>query len=307
REVVKRYALNQQAANGGKPPGKDFAEAIDSLLEARFRARTVSAELRTLSSVIAEENIARIDLLKINAEKSELEILRGLQPDDWLKIQQMVIEVDQEASRASVVSLLEENGYEVCVEQDPLLRQTELRYVYAVRSSPERRLVREHAPGAHIRPLPAETRAAPTPQSVRAWLGERLPEYMVPQVVVFLPALPLLANGKVDRAALPAPASRVATGSAQAEAPRNPIEEVLSSLWRNLLGRDFIGREENFFDLGGDSILAIQIANRARDAGLELSPLQFFEHQTIAALAAAAREAGMPEDRVEVWDSSTIP
>ena len=88
-----------------------------------------------LSDVIAEEGIERIDLLKINVEKSELDVLLGLDADDWPKIRQLVIEVDRRRNLEPITSLLEMHGYDVLVEQDPLLRKTELCYVYAIRPS----------------------------------------------------------------------------------------------------------------------------------------------------------------------------
>ena len=115
---------------------------IGNLIDDRLQATTVSAQLRTLSSVIAEEGIDRIDLLKINVEKSELDVLLGLSPRDWPKIRQLVIEVDQQQNVAPITSLLEREGFEVLVEQDPLLRKTELCYVYAIRPSPAGRLIR---------------------------------------------------------------------------------------------------------------------------------------------------------------------
>ena len=113
-----------------------MAAEIGDVIDARLRAKTVSARLRTLSSVIAEQGIDRIDLLKINVEKSELDVLRGVRPDDWPKIRQLVIEVDQRENLEPITALLEQHGFETLVEQDPLLRRTDLCYVYAIRQAP---------------------------------------------------------------------------------------------------------------------------------------------------------------------------
>src|SRR5256884_3249101 len=133
REMVKPYVLNQQAA---APDNERFVADVGDVIEDRLRARTVTARLRTLSSVIAEEGIERIDLLKVNGEKSELDVLRGIDADDWPKIRQAVIEVDQHDHVEPITQLLERHGFDVMVEQDPLLRDTELCYVYAIRPSP---------------------------------------------------------------------------------------------------------------------------------------------------------------------------
>jgi len=141
-------------------------------------------------------------------------------------------------------------------------------------------------------------RALPNPEprtlipELRAFLIERLPDYMVPAAWVLLDALPLTSNGKLDRAALPAPdGSRTALDGAYV-APRSAIEAQLAEVWSQVLRLEQVGIHDNFFALGGDSILSIQIVARAKQAGLHLTPKQIFQHQTIAALADAA--APMP-------------
>ncbi len=129
---------------------------------------------------------------------------------------------------------------------------------------------------------------AADPVTVRAFVRERLPEHMVPTVVVVLDALPLNLNGKVDRRALPEPELRAVATS---RAPRGPVEEDLARIWREVLGVEQVGVDDNFFDLGGDSILSLQVVARARDAGLRLTPKQTFHRQTIAELAAEVAAA----------------
>ncbi|HKH45466.1 MAG TPA: amino acid adenylation domain-containing protein [Thermoanaerobaculia bacterium] len=131
-----------------------------------------------------------------------------------------------------------------------------------------------------------------TEEAVRAALTRRLPEHMVPSAFVPLPELPLTGHGKVDRRALLKLGSAAAAGPAAATAPRTPAEEVLAEIWSGLLGVERVGIHDNFFRLGGDSILGIQVVARARQAGLVITPRQIFENQTIAALAAVAETAG---------------
>ncbi|MFL6202519.1 MAG: amino acid adenylation domain-containing protein, partial [Thermoanaerobaculia bacterium] len=132
-------------------------------------------------------------------------------------------------------------------------------------------------------------------EALRSFLRDRLPAYMLPAVFVPLDALPISAHGKVDRKALPAPG---AAREAQAglAAPRNAREELLAGIWREVLGRERVGIHDNFFQLGGDSILSIQIVARARRAGLQLTTRQFFDNQTIALLAETAAVAGVEAD-----------
>ncbi len=135
--------------------------------------------------------------------------------------------------------------------------------------------------------------AAPPPATVlREHLGARLPAYMVPSAfVLLLPALPLTANGKIDRASLPEP---VAGEAVPGEGPRTPAEEVVAGIWCEVLGlprtvgAPQISRTANFFELGGHSLLATQVISRLRAAtGAEMAVGEMFQSPTVAALAAA--------------------
>ena len=295
REVVKHYVFNQEPET--RPSG-EFAAAVEDLIDSRLRAKTVSAQLRTLSSVIAEQGLERIDLLKINVEKSELNVLRGLGPDDWPKIRQLVIEVDLQENLAPITALLEGHGFEVLVEQDPLLRKTELCYVYAIRPSagPAGRLVRHESSGTYAPVnLPADgTMLAPA--TLRAHLKARLPLYMVPAAFVLMDTFPLTTNGKIDRHALPAvscdatPSGPPSTPGAAPEAAAGrtftETEARLASIWTELLKVEHVGVEDDFFDLGGQSLVAIRAVSRIRDAfGVDLPLRNLFEHPTLAGLA----------------------
>ncbi len=124
----------------------------------------------------------------------------------------------------------------------------------------------------------------PTVSTIRDFLKERLPEYMVPSAVVFLDALPLTSNGKVDRNTLRAlERDRFAT---EYIPPRNPTEELIAGIWRELLKREQVGIHDNFFDLGGHSLLAVQLLHRIQKAiGRDLSLTTIFVSPTIARLS----------------------
>jgi amino acid adenylation domain-containing protein/non-ribosomal peptide synthase protein (TIGR01720 family) len=154
-------------------------------------------------------------------------------------------------------------------------------------------LVREDRPGdrrlvAYVVAEMGEAEAPPAAGELRAFLKERLPEYMVPAAFVLLAAMPVTANGKLDRKALPAPELSDAAGGAAFVAPRNAAEETLAGIWRDVLRREQVSVDANFFELGGDSILSIQVISRAARAGLALTPRQLFENPTVAGLAAVA-------------------
>ncbi|MES4909612.1 amino acid adenylation domain-containing protein [Streptomyces sp. NPDC000395] len=118
-------------------------------------------------------------------------------------------------------------------------------------------------------------------------LRERLPDYMVPSVLVVLDRLPLTPNGKLDRKALPAPDYGA---SASGRAARTAREELLCGLFAGVLGVSKVGVDDSFFDLGGDSIVSIQLVARARAAGLVITPRDVFERKTVEALALVATD-----------------
>ncbi len=127
-------------------------------------------------------------------------------------------------------------------------------------------------------------------EGLRRAARERLPSPMVPAAWVVLETLPVTAGGKLDRRALPAPDDGFSGGEEPRE-PRGAVEARLLGIWREVLGRERIGVEDNFFALGGDSILSIQVVARARRAGIGITSRQMFEHQTVAELAAVATAA----------------
>ena len=124
-------------------------------------------------------------------------------------------------------------------------------------------------------------------EALAAHLATSLPEYMVPAQWLALERMPLSPNGKLDRKALPAP--EVSVAQAGYSAPRNAVERTLAEIWQDLLGVERVGLDDNFFSLGGDSIVSIQVVSRARQAGLQLSPRDLFQHQSIRSLALAAK------------------
>src|SRR6185437_15350130 len=120
------------------------------------------------------------------------------------------------------------------------------------------------------------------PAEARAQLGERLPGYMVPSAVVVLDALPLTVNGKLDTRALPAPEYQDVD---RYRAPVSAIEEILAGIYAQVLGVERVGVDDSFFDLGGDSILSMQLVAHARAAGVVCRPRDVFTEQTVARLA----------------------
>ncbi|MER5780047.1 amino acid adenylation domain-containing protein, partial [Streptomyces sp. NPDC002039] len=140
--------------------------------------------------------------------------------------------------------------------------------------------------------LEVDLTAGVSAAELRAFASERLPEFMVPAAFVMLDRLPLAPNGKLDRAALPAPEF---TGE-RYRAPGSERERVLAEVYAEVLGLDRVGVDDDFFAVGGDSIRSIQVVSRARARGVEVTPREIFQLRTVAELSAAAgeREAARP-------------
>ncbi|MBV9775158.1 MAG: AMP-binding protein, partial [Gemmatimonadetes bacterium] len=136
-----------------------------------------------------------------------------------------------------------------------------------------------------------EEGAEVVPAELRARLGARLPEHLVPGGVVLMRALPLSANGKLNRRALP----ELKWGRVSYLAPRTPTEEALAAIWAGVLGIERVGVEDGFFDLGGHSLLATRVVSRVREElGVELPLRALFEAPTVARLAALVEGAAVP-------------
>ncbi|MEO8490631.1 amino acid adenylation domain-containing protein [Pseudomonas sp.] len=158
-------------------------------------------------------------------------------------------------------------------------------------------LAREDAPGD--KRLVAYFTWASEPvdiDSVRAHLQGQLPDYMVPSAYVPLAQLPLTANGKVDRKALPAPALE-ALHSRGFEAPTDALEHTLVQLWADVLKLEQVGRHDSFFELGGHSLLAIRLVNLMEEAGLQVSLAELFQHASVASVATMVRQRTAAPER----------
>ncbi|HEU4408791.1 MAG TPA: amino acid adenylation domain-containing protein [Polyangiaceae bacterium] len=167
---------------------------------------------------------------------------------------------------------IELSEIEACLARHPRVREAAV-------------LAREGGPGGKrlVAYVVGTAGAPPSPEELRDFLRDTLPEYMVPSSFVALEALPLTPNGKVDRKALPAPAVPAA---ADRGAPRTATEDLLAGVWAEVLGLKQVGIRQNFFELGGHSLLATQVVSRVRRAlGVELPLRALFDHPTVAELS----------------------
>jgi surfactin family lipopeptide synthetase A len=147
---------------------------------------------------------------------------------------------------------------------------------------------------------------APFISELRDYLTQRLPNYMIPSIFVVLEALPLTSNGKVDRRALPVPNEMWSRSDTTPIAPRTPIEAMLAHIWADVLGIGVISVNDNFFDLGGHSLIATRVVSRIREAiQVDISLRTLFERPTISELAAAIVQTTNMLNREKHFQSSS--
>lgn len=299
REVLRSIIGNQQAENGSKLTEQYF----DRLVEDRVRGEKITCSLKTLSQVIRENKIEQIDLLKIDAEKSEFDVLRGIEKADWKKIRQLVIEAhDIDGQLKKLVNLLEEQGFTVVAEEDSYIKGSGLYNVYAVRAAEniESPLRQKSVAPYPVRMLNDEILNG---NELRQYLQSRLPKYLIPSNFILLESLPMTPNGKVDRQALPDPDENRQVTEKGLIAPTDELERSLVGIWEQLLGVQPVGIRDNFFDLGGHSLLAVRLFSQIEKLfGKNLPLATLFESPTIERLADLLRQKGWKP----VW-SSLVP
>jgi natural product biosynthesis luciferase-like monooxygenase protein/amino acid adenylation domain-containing protein/FkbM family methyltransferase len=256
---------------------------IDGLMEEQFKSESYTCPVMTLSEVIREHRVERIDLLKIDVEKSEFDVLAGLDAEDWPKVRQIVAEVDTPQLLAQITPLLEQHGFTFVV--DELVNVAEgvagmevhVYMLYARR--PGETAVETVA-------APARDTSIATAGELRAFLQERLPPYMIPASFTFLEALPHTSNGKIDRRALPAPTPGAAGADEDYVAPETTAEQLIAEVWCDVLKLERVGVNANFFEVGGTSLLIVQVNSKLRERFKKDIPVvQMFRHPTISALA----------------------
>lgn len=253
-EVVRSVLLREQ----GEALQNIEPREIDALIRERLDSQSVRCKLRTISEVIQEERLERIHLLKIDVEKMEERVLRGIRNEDWGKIEQLAIEVHDTAGQLErITSLLTSRGFRIVTDQEQSLGTSRIFQVYAHREQQ-----RMETPRQATR-LALWQGQVPFVARILGQLRSKLPDYMLPAAVAPLDQLPLTANGKIDRKALQQ-RELVLTSRKGRVLPRSEIERRLTAIWEELLGIADIGTNEGFFELGGNSLLAVRAADRIR-------------------------------------------
>jgi amino acid adenylation domain-containing protein/FkbM family methyltransferase len=300
REVVKSFLLREHGPVASENDGLDD-ELLNELLENRLTTRQFACTLRTLSDVIRQTGVERVDLLKIDVQKSELELLDGIESQDWKKIMQVVIEVHDIDDRLEKMSaLLREQGFEINIKQESSLAGSSQYLLYGVRSSEGGEGLSRTENETAFRSKGIWRSSRRLIEDIKQSLMDKLPEYMVPHQFVLLDAMPLLPNGKMDKRRLPDPETIDQEIESAFSQPRNRTEEDLARIWAELLSLNRVGINDNFFKLGGHSLLAAQLISRVRKAFQVHIPLRsLFETPTIAKMAEMIENLRTNQEKIQ--------
>ena len=295
-EKQRDLAATRAMIRSGRDRAPDLVDdELDAVLDVEFESEVYRCRLRPLSALIDERGFDRIDLLKIDVERAELDVLRGVRDDHWDLIRQVVLEIDTRANLDGAIEILAARGFALTVEElvDVPAQGDEpevfVAYLYARRPDD---------PGAgtagSVRTIPAHESAPPpaadttplTTDLLRGIVEQQLPPYMVPSAFVVLDRLPLTPNGKVDRRALPEPGVDRPRLAASYQEPSTDLQQTIADLWKDLLRVERVGVHDNFFELGGSSLLLVEARTRMRDRlGFDVTLVDLFRDTTVATLA----------------------
>ncbi|MEL6444673.1 MAG: MupA/Atu3671 family FMN-dependent luciferase-like monooxygenase [Bacteroidota bacterium] len=280
--AIARYIVEAELKQeAGSSEAVELAsDDIELALDERFVTETFECTLQTVSDLIAAQGIEQIDLLKIDAERSEYEVLMGIKATDWARIKQVVAEVDTEELLEQCRSLLESHGFECSAD-----RYVEIgreggasRYVYLLYAAADGLQLGAQAHkgmgdmGGTLPPLPR-------------FLEERLPAYMVPSALHVVEAFPLTPNGKVDRGRLASMATSPKASQPYAP-PEGNLEQQISAIWARVLEVEKVGVEDNFFERGGTSLLMALVHRDVRSSlNPDITLVDLFRYPTVRSLA----------------------
>lgn len=269
-EIVKSF---YNSFDGSKGLSEEYKEYIASL----YQTEEVECQLTTVSDVIDELNIQSIDLLKVDAEKSECLVLEGIRPEHWPMIHQLAVEVDGDSNLNSIVKLLNEKGYDVNVDEllmsDATTENDDNTYMlYAILPNFS---AKEN--GDAVQNFGAQA----DEKSIRDYLKKMLPDYMNPKDIIMVPSIPLMENGKVNMVKLKEIQPQKTTENTVATL-NSKLELDIYRLWCEVLKRENIPYHVSIFEAGGNSIEIVLLHEKMQaEFKIVFSLIELFRNPTI--------------------------
>ncbi|WP_378186677.1 MupA/Atu3671 family FMN-dependent luciferase-like monooxygenase [Aquimarina sp. W85] len=266
----------------------EFKQYLSSL----YFSEEVDCQLTTVSDVIDELNIQTIDLLKLDVEKSECLVLEGIRPEHWSMIRHLAVEVDGDNNLDIITNLLNNNGYTVNVEElvmsDTNAPKEENTYMlYATNNNHG---IEQN--GSAIEQLHAQTDEG----TIKDFLKRKLPDYMNPRDIVFVPAIPLMENGKVDMIKLKEFKPKKIVSN---DIPKltNKTELDIYRIWCEVLNKENIPYHVSIFEAGGNSIKIVLLHEKLqKEFGVNFSLIELFRNPTIPQQAKLIQNTNNQED-----------
>ncbi len=281
-----------------KYPSNLNPNTVDSLIENQLGKETYACKLTTVSRIIEDNGLTKIDLLKIDAEKSELNVLLGIKDKHWAMISQIAMEVHDLGDNVSKSqSILVKHGFTVQVIENIELKQTGLIMLFALRhSSKESQTKLElNCPNQWTEDLI---------EKARAHLEQRLPSYMLPSYYHIVSELPLTMNGKLDKKTL---AKLTRKQKSAPKSSGNNLEQGIAKVWRDVLKSEDFTYHDSFFEVGGNSLMLMHLYEKLETMleGLEITDL--FRYPTVNKLASAFSNQPInanntPDQSLDVYD-----
>lgn len=297
-ELVESY-IRKNEVPGIKQP-HEYKKLVHELLEDRLQSKELKVQLHTLSEIIKSNQIYQIDLLKINVEKAEHDVLAGITEHDWPKINQVVLELHDIDNRLTdTLTLFEQHGFNVTKEHDwSLEKESNVYYLYATRPQTSQHKNRTSVNKAKQQNHEHELNNIETQQhskkhkgilsaaELSTFVAHQLPKYMLPEHYLFSEKFPLTANSKIDYKKLPKANQQSLSIRPEFVAPETQIQLTIAQIWQDVLGLEKVGLNDNFFDLGGNSLLIAKLLGPLREnVAEELTITELFRYPTVHLMA----------------------
>ena len=263
------------------------SDEVKQYLTSLYKAEEVECQLTTVSDIIDELNIQKIDLLKLDVEKSECLVLEGIRPEHWSMIRHLAIEVDGDHNLEIILKLLKEKEYTVNVDNlvlsDSTLPNEDNTYMlYA--TNPRHGILQNEGAIKHIH-VPVNESA------IRNLAKQKLPDYMIPKDINFVPSIPLMANGKVDLVKLKNINPKKLT-SKNLPKLTNKTELKIYGIWCEVLKKENIPHHISIFEAGGNSIEIVLLHEKLQTAfSTNFSLVELFRNPTIPQQAKLVKDA----------------